>query len=1668
MKKRLLSAILVLCLIICLFPVSAFAVTDYGIWIADEQITSSNTWSREGWEYDAGSNTLTLRGYSMATIGKRINADDETPKRFAIIYVEGNKDLKINITGNVQLGDSSFSSEASRNKYNESYSGIYAPDANITITGDGLLNIVTHEVALYAKNLTIAMTAQAQRTVSCESYGTSVIVMENLVVKDNSAIVAYTNNAWKGMGGLTVGKDLRVDGANAKAHGVATLQDSSQKSYSPAMADDYQSFYLCGITVGECIYADGGVVDGKCNKKVVNDSFGTAGIRTKKISIFNNATVNAFIDNPFPRGYLEYGMFVRGFSGAPDPESYGLWFDGAGKLCAGVKNIYAEDNDTEGAWETVYYTLPMNVKPGIKMKHFRTNSGDTGYRIYNEYSTEILENIYVKYDESAEGSRKGRWSYFSDFHDSTSFYWEDGLKLNDVYDVAFKTELPLDVVVLSDGLTLDVNLDEGRKIPKIILKNGANAKIKMDTDKTYYFDNPIELSGGSLELTDGARARGLDITGTGKTVIKGGNFSGKLGDNIILQITGGSADFNDNGKAVDGDGNTVHKYSYVVEGVNENKYVGRAPTRQPPYDTYYGYENTGSLHEGDMLHYWLRAQDSIYGVYLFPRNEDGRLGDGVFYNLIYGTNILAHRLPFMPIKLKYFVIKDNDSITMSTMTNAPSDLQEKDVLLEWFLVNGENETSIGSRTREVNYTRTAASLRNGQHYRAKVSYGGWDSKFSVSYTYNAYVFIDNPSFTAPDKFNLGKTAKFEVTNNTPASDAAVTLHYLWEASGDGGRTFTPIEGATSSVYEPTIEISMNGRQIRCKTWVTTGDGQSTEPTVFGPVTISFPEAPPVITVQPKDIAVEAPEQPKPATKPGEITIVFDRTAFFSIQAAGTDLKYQWQESTDGGKTFTDILGGDDSSIGIYARSYNNGKLIRCVVSNEYGSVISNTVLMTVYYQPQFKFGGVISNATVNVGENATFTTSITEGNPGGVEVTWQVSSDGGETYTDVTESDGTVSLLSEVVNGEKIWTTTFVTCKATTALNGNLYRCIAKNAQNDDYVGTWRSEAATLTVKSYTVSFDTNGGSEIGSKIIGWNDKVLEGVTAPTKNGYDFTGWKYGDKTVAADTVYSELVADDSVNRITLTAQWSEKSGFTVRFDSDGGSKVADKTNVKWNDSVFEGVVNPSKNGYNFIGWTYNEMILTADTFYSDLAKDDNVESVTLKALWRKKDGFTVRFDTDGGSKVADKTNVKWTDRVLEGIDAPVKNTYDFTGWKYGNKNVTADTVYSELAIDDSVTSITLTAQWLDIEKPSGNIIVGTNIWNKFLNVITFGLFFKKTQTVTIEANDNSADQVKIEYLLSGVVLTENKLANKTFTLYSGSFNIDPDNEYIIYVRLTDAAGNVQYICSNGIVLDGTAPVIDGVENLKTYCKAQTVTITENYLMAVKVNGTGIDLDGHGSFVLSPANGQQTITVTDNAGNETTIIVTVNDGHTFDKWSSNGGGTHTRKCTVEGCVDGLETDNCADTDNDHKCDECGATLSEHTDTDNNHICDICGEVISDHTGGEATCVKKPVCDTCGNEYGDIDSDNHKGLKHVEKVDATKEKEGNIEYWYCEDCGKYFGGENGTKEIEKKDTVIAKLEDGSKSPQTGETGSIALWIALLFISGGICTCISVILRKKALR
>ena len=187
--------------------------------------------------------------------------------------------------------------------------------------------------------------------------------------------------------------------------------------------------------------------------------------------------------------------------------------------------------------------------------------------------------------------------------------------------------------------------------------------------------------------------------------------------------------------------------------------------------------------------------------------------------------------------------------------------------------------------------------------------------------------------------------------------------------------------------------------------------------------------------------------------------------------------------------------------------------------------------------------------------------------------------------------------------------------------------------------------------------------------------------------------------------------------------------------------------------------------------------------------------------------------------------------------------------------------------------------------------------------------------------------------------------------------------------------------------------------------------------------------------------------------------------HNWGAWTSNEDGTHTRTCTVDGCSAGTQTENCIDTNKDHKCDICDYIISECADDNKDHKCDYCGKKLTEHTGGKATCKDKAKCEVCGAEYGELDAKNHTNLKHFPATAATKTTEGNIEYWYCEGCGKYYSDKDGTKEIKKADTVTAKLKDDSKSPQTGDTSNLALWIALLFVSGGAAIGTTVVSRKK---
>ncbi len=356
---------------------------------------------------------------------------------------------------------------------------------------------------------------------------------------------------------------------------------------------------------------------------------------------------------------------------------------------------------------------------------------------------------------------------------------------------------------------------------------------------------------------------------------------------------------------------------------------------------------------------------------------------------------------------------------------------------------------------------------------------------------------------------------------------------------------------------------------------------------------------------------------------------------------------------------------------------------------------------------------------------------------------------------------------------------------------------------------------------------------------------------------------------------------------------------------------------------------------------------------------------------------YPLTVELNGGS--GSTTGGEYAESDVIQIDAGTRSGYRFSGWTSSNGGSFADASSASTTFTMPAADTTITALWLDVEAPTGEIKIGENGWRTFLNHITFGLFFKDTQTVTITADDNSGETVTIEYLLSDKALTEDELAGKTFTAYSAPFYINPDNEYIIYAKLTDTSGKVAYINTDGIVLDATVPVISGIENGKTYCAAQTVTITEEYIDTVTVNGKEVTLDSNNQFILNPSEGTQTIVVTDKAGNvPAEMIVTVNNGHTDEN-------------------------------------------------PKDHICDICTEKISSHSGGTATCTDKAVCEYCGAEYGDVDASNHASLVKTEAKAATCTEDGNTEYWTCDTCGKHFSDAEGKTEIALADTVISATD-----------------------------------------
>ena len=595
------------------------------------------------------------------------------------------------------------------------------------------------------------------------------------------------------------------------------------------------------------------------------------------------------------------------------------------------------------------------------------------------------------------------------------------------------------------------------------------------------------------------------------------------------------------------------------------------------------------------------------------------------------------------------------------------------------------------------------------------------------------------------------------------------------------------------------------------------------------------------------------------------------------------------------------------------------------------------------------------------------------------------------------------------------------------------------------------ADVTTLTVQwtapTYTVTLNAGNGTINSGNVTSYTYGV--GATLPTdvtRTGYTFKGWHDNENLTGSPVT---AISNTETGNKEYWAKW-EINQYTITFDTVGGSTVASITQDY--GTAIAAPADPTREGYTFIGWD------------KEIPSTMPAENMIITAKW-KVNQYTITFDSNGGSEIAPITQDYGT--AITAPANPTRKGYTFIGWDKA--------IPSTMPAENMI----ITAKWRDIAVPTGEIKIAENGWKSFLNTITFDLFFKDTQTVTVTAADNSGKAVKIEYLLSDKALTESELAGMTFTAYSAPFSINPDNEYVIYAKLTDTSGNFAYINTNGIVLDATVPGISGIADGKTYCAAQIVTVTEKYIGTVKVNGTEVSLDKNSQFALSPANGKQTIVVTDKAGNETRVTVTVNDGHTYEWQSENGQYWQKCKfCNHETAKKDIPTINISGADKvcrtqDYKLSFTlpeGATgaaygykfigfgdgpltptvenglysgiikASAYPAKENSFKLIVSAKtadsfafsaekkvtIQNEHTGGTATCKDKAICEVCGESYGKLDPNNHANLKHIDARAATKTSEGNIEYWYCDGCNKYYKDAKATQEITKAQTVTAKL------------------------------------------
>ena len=303
--------------------------------------------------------------------------------------------------------------------------------------------------------------------------------------------------------------------------------------------------------------------------------------------------------------------------------------------------------------------------------------------------------------------------------------------------------------------------------------------------------------------------------------------------------------------------------------------------------------------------------------------------------------------------------------------------------------------------------------------------------------------------------------------------------------------------------------------------------------------------------------------------------------------------------------------------------------------------------------------------------------------------------------------------------------------------------------------GRWHAKVTSLSNDNYCLPAS-------GDSVVLEYGIVKGYISAPTISGIDETVKGKADGKINGLTTEMEYATeytadDDKYTKVTAANMTFAPGTYYVRYQAAGYYNASSFTEVVIKAGGLLSVTTPqTQTGYT-IATEDTELVWNGSTTLS----------FTLKDGYSKTGAFVVKVN---GTPIA--------------LDA--NNQYVITN---AQENI-------EITVEGVA----------DITPPTAEITLGTNKWNTFLNNITFGLFFKETQEVTITAADNGSGVNTIQYYLAGGELSETEVEQITeWEDYNGTFKIDSNNRYVVYVKITDNAGNTLYINSDGIVLDKPA-----------------------------------------------------------------------------------------------------------------------------------------------------------------------------------------------------------------------------------------------------------------------